>query len=256
LIEEDKEKSLFFQCLPHWNVVALDSHGRSEGLLTGWNPSFTEFCSFGIMQVSLWKEYLNNQDSVKLLNCYAPYKDGDSFWNQLLVSRLLGEENLIIVGDLNFTLSAREIWGDQAQIDPMADFFSNLLQSIGLIDLHPSVMSPTWWNGRSGSLGISKRLDHFLLASNLLETQYNYRSWVFASTISDHNLICLQVDGHSRNVTPPFKFNSTWLDDPDFNSLVRSTWNEMHNWTDSSSILLLCDKLKHLKRSVIKWNNS
>ena len=48
LIEEDKEKSLFFQCPPHWNVVALDSHGRSEGLLTGWNPYFIEFCVFGI----------------------------------------------------------------------------------------------------------------------------------------------------------------------------------------------------------------
>jgi hypothetical protein len=118
------------------------------------------------MQVSLWKE-----DSVKLLNCHASYKDGDSFWNQLLDSRLLGEENLIIVGDLTFTLSAREVWGEQAQIDPMADFFSNTLQSTGLIDLHPSVMSPTWWNGMSGSSGISKRLDHLVLASNLHENQ-------------------------------------------------------------------------------------
>jgi len=82
-----------------------------------------------------------------LLNCYVPYKDGDSFWNQLLVSRLLGEENLIIGGNLNFTLSAREIWGDQARIDPMEDFFSNILQRTGLIDLHPLVMTPTWQNG-------------------------------------------------------------------------------------------------------------
>jgi len=84
-----------------------------------------------------------SKDSVKLLNCHASYKDRESFWNHLLDSGLLGEENLIIVGDLNFTLSAREVWCEQAQIDPMANFFSNTLQSTGLIDLHPSVMSPT-----------------------------------------------------------------------------------------------------------------
>jgi hypothetical protein len=140
------------------------------------------------------------------------------------------------VDDLNFTLSAREIWGEQARLDPLADYFSNLLQSTGLIDLHPSVMTPTWWNGRSGSSGISKRLDRFLLAPNLLDSQRNFCSWVVASTISDHNPICLQVGGLSRIVASPFKFNSTWLEDPDFNSLVRSTWDEMKNWSDSSSI--------------------
>lgn len=172
MIEEDKEKSLFFQCLPHWNVAALDSHGRSGGLLTGWNPSFIEFCVFGTdAGIFMEGRLKKSKDSVKLLNCHASYKDRESFWNQLLDSGLLGEENLIIVGDLNFTLSTREVWGEQAQIDPMANFFSNTLQSTGLIDLHPSVMSPAWWIGMSGSSGISKRLDRFVLASNLLENK-------------------------------------------------------------------------------------
>jgi hypothetical protein len=73
LIEGDQAKSLFFHCLPHWNVVALDLHGRSRGLLTGWNPTLAEFCAFGtttgIFMEGIFKHSL---DPVKFLNCYAP----------------------------------------------------------------------------------------------------------------------------------------------------------------------------------------
>jgi hypothetical protein len=41
-----------------------------------------------------------------------PYKDREPFWQQLSDSGLLCEDNLIIGGDLNFTLSAREVWGN------------------------------------------------------------------------------------------------------------------------------------------------
>jgi hypothetical protein len=57
----------------------------------------------------------------------------------------------------------------------------------------------------------------------------------------------------SRSSAPPFKFNSSWITDPGFLSLVRSTWEEMKSWTNNSSILLLCSKLKHLKGFVIQW---
>jgi hypothetical protein len=82
LIDGDKEKSLFFQCLPHWNVVALDSNGCSGGLLTGWNPTLAEFCAFGTAAgIFLEGRFKHSTDHVKLLNCYAPYKDRESFWN-------------------------------------------------------------------------------------------------------------------------------------------------------------------------------
>jgi hypothetical protein len=50
---------------------------------------------------------------------------------------LLGDGGLIIGGDLNFTLSAREVWGGMARSDPLADYFANLLLIIGLVDLQP-----------------------------------------------------------------------------------------------------------------------
>jgi hypothetical protein len=123
LIEGDKAKNLFFQCLPHWNVVALDSIGRSRGLLTGWNPTFAEFCAFGtVAGIFLEGRFKHTKEPVKLLNCYASYKDREPFWQQLFDSGLLCEDNLIIGGDLNFTLTASEVWGELARTDPWLIF--------------------------------------------------------------------------------------------------------------------------------------
>jgi exonuclease III len=47
LVVGDKDKCLFLQCFPSWNVVARDPCGRSGGFLSGWNPTFAELCSFG-----------------------------------------------------------------------------------------------------------------------------------------------------------------------------------------------------------------
>jgi len=206
LIEGDKAKNLFFQCLPHWNVGAIDSIGRSRGLLTSWNPSLAEFCAFGTVAGIFLEGRLNiSKDPVKLLNCYAPYKDSEPFWKQLFDSRLLSEDNIIIGGDLKFILSSNEVWGELAQNEPLDDFLANILHVSGLVDLHPSVMSLIWWNGISGSTRISKRLDHFLLDSKLLGKQHIFCTWVVSSTISNHNLICLQFDGHACNVAPPLQ---------------------------------------------------
>jgi hypothetical protein len=110
----------------------------------------------------------------------------------------------------------REVWGDLARSDPLADFFTSLIQSSGLVDIQPTKLAPTWRNGRAGSAGISKRLDHFLLDDSLIGNNSKIRSWVINSTISDHNPICLQLDSFSHRSPPPFKFNTSWIKDPRF----------------------------------------
>jgi hypothetical protein len=97
-------------------------------------------------------------------------KIGHHFGNLWRLVVFLREDGLIIGGDLNLTLSSREIWGDHARIDPLADFFSSMFTSAGLVDILPCHISPTWRNGRSGSDGISKRLDRFLMSEDLLES--------------------------------------------------------------------------------------
>jgi exonuclease III len=128
-------------------------------------------------------------------------------------SGLLSEEGLIVGGDLNFTISAREVWGNSARSDPLTDYFLNIIQATGLVDIQPNQMTPTWRNGRVGATGVAKRLDHFLIDETFLGNHCKMRSWTINSTISDHNPICLQYEKDVHKASPPFKFNSTWITD-------------------------------------------
>jgi len=180
--------------------------------LSGWNPTYVEFCAYGTSAgILLEGKFKQSVGRYKLLNCYAPYKDRESFWQPLIDSGLLYEEGLIVGGDLNFTLTDREFWGEQARSDPIADLFSRMILSSGLVYLQPIKITPTWRNGRASIAGISKRLDRFLLNESLISSHKRLRSWVVNSSILDHNPICLQLEMSSLSRAPPFKFNNSWF---------------------------------------------
>jgi hypothetical protein len=105
LVNSDKAIRLFLQCAPSWNVVALNPSGRSGGLLSGWNPTFAEISAIDTLAgIYLEGRTKFSTVKVKLLNCYAPYKDRELFWLPILQSGFLNEEGLIVGGDLNFTI--------------------------------------------------------------------------------------------------------------------------------------------------------
>ena len=63
---------------------------------------------------------------------------------------LLSLPNLILAGDMNFTLNASEIWGTKALPNPLGPFFSKLISVHLLVDVAPACAGPTWRNGRIG----------------------------------------------------------------------------------------------------------
>ena len=80
---------------------------------------------------------------MNIMNIYGPYNNRVEFWDSFKKIDISRKENLIIGGDLNFTLGAHEIWGPKARTDPLALFFSNLLQNMNLIDLDPQKLKPS-----------------------------------------------------------------------------------------------------------------
>jgi hypothetical protein len=75
--------------------------------------------------------------TLKLVNCYGPYGDIQLFWDFVKMDGLLKDHDLLLGGDLNFTLSTREVWGTSSRIDPLETYFNQLLQEEGLIDVEP-----------------------------------------------------------------------------------------------------------------------
>jgi hypothetical protein len=152
----------------------------------------------GILLDGLVKD-LNKR--LKLVNCYGPYGNRHDFWDRVKKDGILKEHNLILGGDLNFTISTREVWGSSPRIDPMASYFNQLFQEEGLIDVEPVKFLPTWRNGRGEQDFIAKRLDHFLINENLALSGYRYRTWVVNVKIFDHMPVVFQLDKEQEKIS-------------------------------------------------------
>jgi exonuclease III len=179
LVGAEAARNFFFALRPDWMACAASSIGTSGGLLAAWDPlhfDFTPMLSPG--GILLTGTCLELNTSLTLLNAYGPCLDRKLFWENLDRLGLLAIKDLIIAGDLNLTLSSKEIWGDKAKTDPLATFFTSLFTKNALVDLEPAELLPTWRNGRAGNSGIEKRLDRFLISEDLLNPSYLARAWI------------------------------------------------------------------------------
>lgn len=108
--------------------------------------------------------------SMTFLNIYGPYMDRVHFWEGLLINSFCDWDKVILGGNLNFSLRAREVWGMRAYLDHLTDFFIHVLDQRGLVDIEPTKVNPTWRNQRTREDKISKRLNHFLVVEKLRES--------------------------------------------------------------------------------------
>jgi hypothetical protein len=166
---------------------------------------------------------------------------------------LLDLENLIIAGDMNFTTSVGEVWGASATQDTLEDYFTTLFLAHDLVDYAPDILAPTWRNGRVGSYSISKRLDRFLISEHLVSSEDRIRSWVDFPFLSDHAPIFLHLDSTALRITYPFKLNSGWLLEANFNSIVTEVWKDPLYLTEPCIQHRLIWKLKCLKARIKSW---
>jgi hypothetical protein len=254
LVDAEVARNFFFALRPDWMACAASSIGTSGGLLAAWDPLYFDFTPMlspgGILLTGTCLE-LNT--SLTLLNTYGPCLERRLFWEKLDRLGLLAIKDLIIAGDLNLTLSSKEIWGDKAKTDPLATFFTSLFTKNALVDLEPAELLPTWRNGRAGSSGIEKRLNAFLISEDLLNPSHLARAWIDLPYLSDHTPICLQLGKGNLGSSYPFKFNSAWLLEPAFDQIVRSVWSDSSHSLPGDAQGNLVRKLKCLKANTISW---
>ena len=102
----------FLKLCPNWYVSAIDACGDSGGTLVGWNPTVADLRAYNTgAGFLLFGNLKGFEVPVHLLNVYGPYSHRVNFWNDILTTGIISLPNLILVGDLNFTWSAAEVWG-------------------------------------------------------------------------------------------------------------------------------------------------
>jgi len=244
----------FLNIFPGWEVSAVDSVGHSGGLLCIWNPSICNFASFSsVAGILLVGKVKGLEDTLKVYNIYGPFRDREPFWQDLIEEDHIRGYCTILGGDMNFTVSPSEVWGSN-RWDPLAGFFRDFMEEMGLIDICPVPMSPSWRNNRVDSDGVAKRLDRFLLTEQLVGKVDKYRVWHEHSIISDHVPVCLQLDVESHDSHYPFKFNHMWLEDPEFVEMVKHFWATVDYGEGRFFMDRFMGKLRKLKKVVKNWD--
>jgi hypothetical protein len=80
------------------------------------------------------------------------------FWEHFFNSSWLHGGLVVLGGDLNFSLIASEILGPCFQVDCLLNFFIKNLEQVGLMDIDPTKLTPTWTNQRTTKLGLLNNL--------------------------------------------------------------------------------------------------
>ena len=128
-----------------------------------------------------------------------------------------------------------------------------------MVNIEPIPFKPTWSNERIGEVGVSKRINRFLVDENLINSWLRYHSWVGSEgweiRISDHKPIYLQFGDPKRKVATPYKFNQTWLKDQSYKDLEYTQWQHLDQSSLESYSSLFMKGLRLLKEETIKWED-
>jgi hypothetical protein len=114
--------------------------------------------------------------SFSMVHIYGPYVDRVPFWEDLSLLGSFSGPFMVVGGDLNFTLSLYEIWGENPRQDNQMGFFVSFMHSHKLVYIEPIKLVPTWHNFIIYEDVVSKILDHFFILEALLETSFLFKS--------------------------------------------------------------------------------
>ena len=130
---------------------AVSARGSSGGLATLWSEDNYQLINTHETQHWIFMEiiHLASKLTISLVNLYVPvnYSEKRDCWNSL--ATFLEQEtpnNIIIAGDLNIVLKAKEKRGGSNSKDPMVALVEELSQQWDLLDLNPIQGLFTWSN--------------------------------------------------------------------------------------------------------------
>jgi hypothetical protein len=97
-------------CLKEWKFVALEFGGISNGVINGWIHCVSFINAFSISLGLCAKLQVKALAiTISMLNFYGQYENRKSYWKNVFSFDILREENVVIRGELNFTLNVTKV---------------------------------------------------------------------------------------------------------------------------------------------------
>ena len=189
-------------------------------------------------------------------NVYGPLK---VVQKQAFIESLTDLKNLvqniawIIGGDFNLIRNLDEKKGGIRSLNTASTLFNNTISDLDLIDVRTSNGIFTWNNKQTGDIGITCRLDRFLLLELVMMVEGTVEAVILPAEGSDHWPISLEWDNVRVNPHRPFIFEKFWLLQLDFQGKLKEWW-ESSPPIRGTCMFQFQQKLKILKDHIKKWN--
>jgi hypothetical protein len=107
-----KVEEAFNPWLKDWSFFSIDFDGISWGVFLQHGVLILVFFHlFDSFRIVVELEDRNLNSIFRVINVCGPYTKITPFWEGLCASSVVEVSNIILGGDLNFTLSIREVWG-------------------------------------------------------------------------------------------------------------------------------------------------
>lgn len=195
----------------------------------------------------MWDKQLNVKWS--LVNVYGPPQDEDEeFLCELAAFCSDMKEPYILGGDFNIIRFAYEK-NKNFQRSRFSDLFNTVIHANDLREIYMAGGKYTWSNNQENPT--LERLDRILMSrewENLFPTMTSYKN---PREVSDHNPIILTTCGNRPKKKLEFRFELSWLNQPDFLENVDRIWKEPTR--DTNSLDKVQFKLKKIKKFFKGW---
>ena len=166
---------------------------------------------------------LNSNSSWLISTIYASPRSTERhiLWNNLNKVAELHDMPWVLAGDFNETLSAEDKFGGRTIGVSSSLLFKECLDNCNMIDIGFSGPRFTWTHKREVHALIQERLDRFFVNPSWCLLYLEARVMHLTRCHSDHCPVMLDMlprtnTGRAR----PFKFQTCWLTDPTFPSIV------------------------------------
>eukprot|EP00253_Pinus_taeda_P028094 PITA_28094 len=210
---------------------AVNSRGTSGGLATLWNDDLFQLDNHKETQHWIQTELMHKASklNINLFNLYVPvsYQEKRECWSSLSAYlEQTSPSNIIIAGDLNIIMKAKEKRGGTNNRDPMLNQVEELFQRWDLLDFNPIRGIFTWTNNRLGSDHISARLDRFMVQGSIMMKKKIIITKILAKLASDHKPIQLLLEDEKDLGPIPFRFSPLWIEKEGFEETIKAAWGK------------------------------